>query len=98
MRALAFLLSAPFIQVAALFFAILWMIRDQKDKVRPLLVMALTINLFYGHSAEYLHGRRRRTDAVEVRRHPVATGRGAWRTHPSAGQGAAGDVAGSSVD
>jgi len=48
MRVLAFLLSAPFIQVAALFFAILWMIRDQKDKVRPLLVMALTINLFYG--------------------------------------------------
>jgi hypothetical protein len=48
MRVLAFLLSAPFIQVAALFLAILWMVRDQKDKVRPLLVMALIINLFYG--------------------------------------------------
>ena len=48
MHMLAFILSAPFIEVAALFLAIIWMIRDQKDKVRLLLVIALTVNLFYG--------------------------------------------------
>jgi hypothetical protein len=48
MHVLAFLLSAPFIEVAALFLSIVWMMRNQKDRVRPLLVMALTVNLFYG--------------------------------------------------
>ena len=48
MHVLAFVLSAPFIELTALFLAIVWMVRDQTDKVRPLLVIALTVNLFYG--------------------------------------------------
>jgi len=48
MRALAFVLSTPFIEFAAVLLAIIWMIRDTKDKVRPLLVIALLVNLFYG--------------------------------------------------
>lgn len=48
MHVLAFILSAEFIEIAALFFSIVWMMRNQKDKVRPLLVLALTVNLFYG--------------------------------------------------
>ncbi|HKO20416.1 MAG TPA: phosphatase PAP2 family protein [Acidobacteriaceae bacterium] len=48
MRVLAFVLSAPFIELAALFLSILWMLRNPKDKVRPLLVIALIVNLFYG--------------------------------------------------
>jgi hypothetical protein len=47
MRLLAFVLSAPFIEVAALFLSIVWMLRKPTDKVRPLLVIALTVNLFY---------------------------------------------------
>ena len=48
MRVLAFLMSAQFIEIAALFLSILWMVRKPKDKVRPLLVIALIVNLFYG--------------------------------------------------
>jgi len=48
MHVLGLVLSTPFIELAALFLSIVWMIRDQTDKVRPLLVIALTVNLFYG--------------------------------------------------
>ena len=48
MRVLAFLMSAQFIEIAALFLSIVWMVRNPKDKVRPLLVIALIVNLFYG--------------------------------------------------
>lgn len=34
--------------VLALFLAILWMLRDQKDRTRAWLVLALVLNLFYG--------------------------------------------------
>jgi len=48
MRVLAIVLSTPFIELAAVLLAIIWMVRDITDKVRPLLVIALTVNLFYG--------------------------------------------------
>jgi hypothetical protein len=34
--------------VIALFLSVIWMLRDEKDKTRPLLVFALTLNLFFG--------------------------------------------------
>jgi PAP2 superfamily len=36
------------IGLLALFLALVWMLRDDKDKTRPLLVFALVLNLFYG--------------------------------------------------
>lgn len=36
------------IGIIALFLALIWMLRDDKDKTRPLLVFALVLNLFYG--------------------------------------------------
>jgi PAP2 superfamily len=32
----------------ALFLSVIWMLRDEKDKTRPLLVFALILNLFFG--------------------------------------------------
>lgn len=48
MRILALLLNSPIIAFLALLTAIFWMVRDEKDKVRPLLVIALTLNLVFG--------------------------------------------------
>ena len=48
MHAINFLLSPPVIAVAALFLSVIWMLRDEKDKVRAELVFALVLNLFYG--------------------------------------------------
>lgn len=56
MHVLAFVLSAPFIELTALFLSIVWMVRNPKDKVRPLLVIALTVNLFYGILLSILMG------------------------------------------
>jgi PAP2 superfamily len=42
------LLSPPVIGLVAIFLSILWMLRDEKDTTRPLLVFALILNLFYG--------------------------------------------------
>jgi hypothetical protein len=42
------LLSPPVLGVIALFLSAIWMLRDTKDKTRPLLVFALVLNLFYG--------------------------------------------------
>jgi hypothetical protein len=36
------------IGLLALFLALVWMLRDDKDKTRPILVFALVLNLFYG--------------------------------------------------
>ena len=36
------------IGIIALFLALIWMLRDEKDKTRPLLVFALVLNFFYG--------------------------------------------------
>ncbi len=48
MRAINFLFSPPVIAVTSLFLAVIWMLRDEKDKVRAELVFALVLNLFYG--------------------------------------------------
>jgi hypothetical protein len=37
------------IGIAALFLALIWMLRDEKDRARPVLVFALVLNLFYGY-------------------------------------------------
>jgi hypothetical protein len=44
----AILLNPALIGTLALFLSALWMLRDPKDKTRPLLVFALVLNLFYG--------------------------------------------------
>jgi len=48
MRLLNILLSPPIMGIIALFLSVIWMLRDTKDKTRPLLVFALVMNLFYG--------------------------------------------------
>ncbi len=48
MRLLAFLLNPAIFGAIALFLSIIWMLRNEKDKVRPMLVLALTLNLFFG--------------------------------------------------
>jgi PAP2 superfamily len=48
MRAVHMLLDPAIMGIASVFLAVLWMLKDQKDKTRPLLVFALIVNLFYG--------------------------------------------------
>ena len=48
MRLLAILTNPAILGTVALFLSVVWMLRDQKDKTRPLLVFALTLNLFFG--------------------------------------------------
>lgn len=50
------LLNPAILALAALVLSIVWMLRDQDDKTRPLLVMALVVNLFYGWLLTYLMG------------------------------------------
>src|SRR5437660_11446619 len=45
------------IGIAALFLSILWMLRNDRDRTRPLLVIALVINLFYRWLLSTLMGR-----------------------------------------
>jgi PAP2 superfamily len=48
MHLLAILTNPAILGTVALFLSVVWMLRDQKDKTRPLLVFALTLNLFFG--------------------------------------------------
>ena len=48
MHLLALLTNPAIIGTVALFLSVVWMLRDQKDKTRPMLVFALTLNLFFG--------------------------------------------------
>jgi hypothetical protein len=48
MHLLALLLNPAIVGMLALFFSVLWMLRDESDKTRPILVFALTLNLFFG--------------------------------------------------
>jgi hypothetical protein len=57
MRLLAFLLKPAIIGIVALFLSVIWMLRDEKDKTRPLLVFALTLNLFFGLLLTVLMGK-----------------------------------------
>lgn len=45
------------IGMIALFLAVIWMLRDEKDKARPLLVFALMLNLFYGYLLSVVMGK-----------------------------------------
>jgi len=48
MGLLSFLLNPAIIGIGALFLSVLWMLRDESDRTRPLLVFALALNLFFG--------------------------------------------------
>ncbi|HUY95683.1 MAG TPA: phosphatase PAP2 family protein [Terracidiphilus sp.] len=52
----AFLLNPAAISLGALILAIVWMLRDESDRTRPLLVIALVVNLFYGFLLQYVMG------------------------------------------
>ena len=55
MRAINFLLSPPIMAIISLLLAVIWMLRDEKDKARIELVFALVLNLFYGILPQHLH-------------------------------------------
>ena len=57
MRIVQILLSSPVMGILALFLSAIWMLRDPKDKTRPLLVFALVLNLFYGFLLTTVMGR-----------------------------------------
>ncbi len=42
------LFNPAMLGVLAIFLSVVWMLRDQKDRTRPLLVLAVVLNLFYG--------------------------------------------------
>jgi hypothetical protein len=48
MHLIAILLNPAIFGALALFLSLIWMLMDQKDKTRPLLVFALVLNLFFG--------------------------------------------------
>jgi len=43
--------------MATLVLSIIWMLKDEKDKTRPILVIALVINLFYGFLLSFVMGK-----------------------------------------
>ncbi len=57
MRLIQIIFDSPILGILALFLAVVWMLRDQKDKTRPLLVFALVLNLFYGFLLTIVMGR-----------------------------------------
>jgi len=57
MTLLAFILNPAIMAVGALFLSVVWMVRDESDKTRPLLVFALTLNVFFGFLLTYFMGR-----------------------------------------
>jgi hypothetical protein len=48
MRLLSFFLNPAILGLIALFLSVIWMLRDERDKTRPMLVFALTLNLVFG--------------------------------------------------
>jgi PAP2 superfamily len=48
MHLLAILTNPAVIGIVALFLSVVWMLRDQADKTRPMLVFALALNLCFG--------------------------------------------------
>jgi hypothetical protein len=57
MNLLLHLLSPGIIGVVAVFLSIVWMLRNEQDRTRPLLVFALILNLFYGWLLTVVLGR-----------------------------------------
>ncbi len=56
MQIVNLLLSPAFLALALLALAVTWMLRDQEDKTRAQLVIALVFNLFYGTALNLLLG------------------------------------------
>lgn len=54
---LSVLLDPSILAMGALVLSVLWMLRDQTDKSRALLVMALVVNFFYGWLLTFLMGK-----------------------------------------
>lgn len=54
---IALLLNPSVIGLAALVAAVVWMLRDESDRTRPLLVIAMVVNLFYGFLLHFVMGR-----------------------------------------
>ena len=48
MKLLVLLLNPGIIGLVAVFLTVVWMLRDERDKTRPILVIAIVINLIYG--------------------------------------------------
>lgn len=57
MHILLIFLNPAVVGILMLFFSVIWMLMDEKDKVRPLLVFALTLNLFFGVMLKIFMGR-----------------------------------------
>jgi hypothetical protein len=57
MHLLALLLNPAIIGIVALFLSVIWMIRDESDKTRPMLVFALILNLIFGALLTVFMGR-----------------------------------------
>lgn len=54
---LSVLLNPSILAMGALVLSVVWMLRDQTDRARPLLVMALVVNFFYGWLLTSLMGK-----------------------------------------
>jgi len=50
------LFNPDVIVLTALFLSVVWMLRNEKDRTRPLLVIALVVNLFYGGLLSFVMG------------------------------------------
>lgn len=57
MHLLALLLNPAIFGILALFLSVIWMIKDESDKTRPMLVFALTLNLVFGSLLTFFMGR-----------------------------------------
>jgi hypothetical protein len=57
MHQFAILLNPAMIGILSIFLSVLWMLRDERDKTRPLLVFAVTLNLFFGTFLNFFMGR-----------------------------------------
>jgi len=57
MKLLLLLLNPGIIGIVAVVLAIFWMLKNEKDRSRPLLVFALVLNLFYGFLLTRVLGR-----------------------------------------
>ncbi len=57
MRVISFLLTPAIMGAIALFFSIIWMLRNEKDKSRAMLVLALILNLFFGSLLTFFMGK-----------------------------------------
>lgn len=56
-HALLMLLNPSVLSMACLIAAVVWMLRDERDRTRPLLVIAMVLNMFYGALLEFVMGK-----------------------------------------